>query len=1428
MSEQMSRLTCTSTGGKYETMIYSGVGDATGTYNYNRSGLDIANEVAGGGTINFELHALRTYEGSPTGCSTTDNKVNNNTWKVTVHYFIPKPAILYSPLAATTSSVGNRNLDEVHISTTHPNGIDVGSDAPRIYWRVNAGSWQSAVAASVSGNLYDFVIGTTGLSNNDVIDYFVIAQSVSGDLVAQPGTGLVATDVNTISTYPTDPYSYTIVAGPLAGDYDISPSKFNQLTGRNITFEKVVNKVVKEIWVADEENEPAPNPSIATKTSKEALAAGIATETSSRTKGSYKMMEVEEISYQPMENGKVYTGSLYVENPDKSKGTRGIYATLTAAVADLNSLGVSAAVNFLLTEASYSAGETFPLTINVVSENRPDAGKPVTIKPGASKTVSISGAVNNGAIFQIINTNNVVIDGSNSGGSDRSLTIANTSTTVPEVISIGSSGNTPVHSVGAKNCNLNNGSQTSSAVAVTADDGTDGYFNDITIQNNSIQKAYIGVYARAAVAPGNGSGLLIADNALNASSTNSIRLIGIYVQGVDGATVENNTVANISNTNNELLRGIQFAAGTNGTISGNTITSLTMTNTGTGAAISGIYLGSGAAAKSVSVSGNTISQLINSGTLAGFSGIINFTPNVEITGNTIQTMTQNGAVSFWGIVCASVNRVVISDNEVKGLTTATTGIPNGINIQGASTGVSVFNNKISNIKNTNTGGYSSVGLALSSTSTVANVLVYNNFIWDVAGYGYNSTTTDNGYGIRITTGGGYRLYNNTVHLATNQTATTGIPACLMIASGIGADALDIRNNIFSMAATVGTNRCAVICNSANTVFSTIDYNDYYQGTGTRLGYIGSYRNTIATWRTGTGQDVNSIAVNPGFVSATDLHLSAGFSSPVANMGTSLGAVLDDIDGDLRSSSPFIGADEFGRSWTGSVSTVWNNSSNWTGGIPSAATETVKIPSGVPNFPAITVAATCGYLLIDEGAEVKIAPGGSLTVAEKLINNAGKDKLVIQSDNTGTGSLLHYSNGIDGTVERYLPAAGYHLVSIPVTQTSNPVSGWFKWSYLYQFDVATQLWSAMGTATETPLNVNKGYMIYKYFNAPNWQSDTTYAFQGTLNSGTFYADVTFPNTSTNQNLVPNPYPSAIDWNAAAGWTKTNIGGSYWMWIHSANNYGVWNGATGTHGVTKDIPVGQSFFVEAAANPALSINNKARVHSAQSFYKEKEELSDLLRIKCLSNGYSDELVALFDDNAAPEYNNQEDATKMYGGEDAPQIYSMSTDAQKLTINMLPLSMVKMEIPVGFELSVEGDVTFVASAVESFDPEVNIHLLDKITGTLTNLRTSPAYSFYHHPDDPADRFDLVLNSNVGIIEASAPEIGAYFHDGWLYLNVPEDIYGSIDVNLLNVNGQLVYSNNALPGQNSFAIPNLSSGVYLIRLVNEHFIVTKKAINR
>jgi hypothetical protein len=228
-------------------------------------------------------------------------------------------------------------------------------------------------------------------------------------------------------------------------------------------------------------------------------------------------------------------------------------------------------------------------------------------------------------------------------------------------------------------------------------------------------------------------------------------------------------------------------------------------------------------------------------------------------------------------------------------------------------GGTIASNSISDIKQTNPSGWGSNGIFLSASSTASNLLVANNFIYDVASQGFNDVTaTDNGYGIMVNTGGGYNIYHNSVRMTTDQVATTGITAAINVGSGITtAGTIDLRNNLLINSQTLGV-RYAFYSAAANTVFSNINYNDY-TSTGTNIGNIGAtVRPNLAALQAGTLQDAQSMSSDPLFASLTNLHI-AGLS-PAKGQGIAIGAVTTDFDGQTRSTGvspngPEIGADE---------------------------------------------------------------------------------------------------------------------------------------------------------------------------------------------------------------------------------------------------------------------------------------------------------------------------------------------------------------------------------------------------------------------------------------------------------------------------------------------------------------------------------------
>jgi hypothetical protein len=165
MADQRSYVRCTNAGGSTESAISSGTGNAIGSLPYSRNNLTIANGVSGGGTINFQLHAFRTYSG--TTCTTTDNYVNNNTFIVTVNYTI-NPTYSWSPSTGLLPSdvlAPNCSATSTTTYTLTVTGTNGCSASDQVVATV-AGTAPAAPTASVSGSSTINVGGTTTLTSS--------------------------------------------------------------------------------------------------------------------------------------------------------------------------------------------------------------------------------------------------------------------------------------------------------------------------------------------------------------------------------------------------------------------------------------------------------------------------------------------------------------------------------------------------------------------------------------------------------------------------------------------------------------------------------------------------------------------------------------------------------------------------------------------------------------------------------------------------------------------------------------------------------------------------------------------------------------------------------------------------------------------------------------------------------------------------------------------------------------------------------------------------------------------------------------------------------------------------------------------------------------------------------------------------------------
>lgn len=173
--------------------------------------------------------------------------------------------------------------------------------------------------------------------------------------------------------------------------------------------------------------------------------------------------------------------------------------------------------------------------------------------------------------------------------------------------------------------------------------------------------------------------------------------------------------------------------------------------------------------------------------------------------------------------------------------------------------------------------------------------VYNNFI--KVGNAANQT----GHGIYVVNSDRTSITYNNVLITTSNSGSVPFLALNTI-FGASTYSLNLFNNIFY------NKQGGLAIDIASVNFLTSNYNDLLT-TGSILGRFNNVSAAnLAAWRTLSAQDLNSISIDPLFVSDADLHVA---EIDLNNAGTPISGIADDIDGDLRNPlKPDIGADEF--------------------------------------------------------------------------------------------------------------------------------------------------------------------------------------------------------------------------------------------------------------------------------------------------------------------------------------------------------------------------------------------------------------------------------------------------------------------------------------------------------------------------------------
>ena len=332
----------------------------------------------------------------------------------------------------------------------------------------------------------------------------------------------------------------------------------------------------------------------------------------------------------------------------------------------------------------------------------------------------------------------------------------------------------------------------------------------------------------------------------------------------------------------------------------------------------------------------------------------------------------------------------------------------------------------------------------------------------------------------------------------------------------------------------------------------------------------------------------------------------------------------------------------------------------------------------------------------------------LTAGALTTNNL----VVLASTDTLTANVEFGSGSITGDVltERYVdgPSGFYQLASSvngatldkwgdDVLITGIPGSDFPTfWTSVYTYDESELQASTSYKAPDSITSTlgNTGYMLYINEN----DMPVTLTLQGTPKTGSQSLPVSYTYGGTPDedgwNLVANPFPSTIDWDAGtSGWTRSMIDDAVYVYDANASQYATYVNGVGTNGGSRYIASGQAFWVKAnALGAVLTVKEGATTPEPDATFRQGNDVRGI-RIAMKHNEHSDETVLRFDPAATPQHDPQLEALKLFpDGGQQPTVFIEDAGSQ-YAIWATTTPTAPEDVPVSFYAPEAGSYEFTA---------------------------------------------------------------------------------------------------------------------------------------
>ncbi|MFZ6051856.1 PKD domain-containing protein [Halocola ammonii] len=467
--------------------------------------------------------------------------------------------------------------------------------------------------------------------------------------------------------------------------------------------------------------------------------------------------------------------------------------------------------------------------------------------------------------------------------------------------------------------------------------------------------------------------------------------------------------------------------------------------------------------------------------------------------------------------------------------------------------------------------------------------------------------------------------------------------------------------------------------------------------------------------------------------------------------------------------------------------------------------------------------------------------GVMDMKENLIT------LVSDEENTGSiGPLVGNAEIITNRirVQRYIPAgpAGWRMLCTPVVDATfeqwndDFVTTGFEGADYPTYGGADNPWSniryydetmigfgtnvnygfeSIGSVTDT-IDNDRGYFVYMV------PAPTMVEVEGNFHRGDLSLPLTYTESETDEfndgwNLVANPYPSAISWDAASGWVRDGIFDAIYLYDPYSGQYSTYVAGISNGSATAEIASGQAFWVKTngSADPQLVINEMAKVSGHGVFMRSQPmDTETVIHIDLISETTTDRAVIGFNENATKNFDGDLDAFKFFPqNANLPSVCTIAPDSvrEQMSINLFPTPTEGGFIDIMVKEGAETSFTLRNSLVDAYDNNLCLTLEDRESGNFYTFNQGDELAFEKTEFPLEERFALHFSAplQVGVENETCPELNdgtavsqGYGEGPWTYQW--RDLHGELLAEIEESNE---------PG----TIENLAPGHYTLTVLNE-----------